>query len=504
MVLTLAALVLISGAKMASADGIATLYEFSPGTAYGNLILNADGWSPNGLTLGPNGLLYGTTFTGGKNATGVVFKLDTHGSMTTLHTFGPYQTSSGGNSDGAQPVETLLLASDGNFYGITAYGGRAGNGTLFKVTPQGAVSRLYYFSALNTKGGNADGAVPFGSLIQGADGALYGTTALGGKYGSGVIFRFVPGQAAPLSVLYHFSALDANGFNVDGAMPAGALFQTSDGTLYGTASAGGANADGTIFKFVAGGALTVLHTFEALDVNGNDSDGASPQNGVTLGPDGDLYGVAPTGGVYGNGTIFKVSTDGVFTTVHSFTPTTDLVNREGEEPYSPLLLLPNGQFYGTAALGGPRSDGTIFRFGTGEPINVIYDFGVTDANHRNLDGIGPNGLVLGADGRIYGTTQTGSNNGGGTIFRVGPAISSLNPASVQEKTAFTLTINGSGFSANDKIYWNKIQLPTTFVSGAQLTTAVPANINNRYPASVTISVVSASGTTVTATLTVTK
>jgi len=144
-----------------------------------------------GLVQGSDGNLYGTTSAGGTNghfddhgifAGGTVFKIGTNGGLTTLHSF------TGGN-DGGFPEAGLVQGSDGNLYGTTYYGGTNGAGTVFKISTDGTLTTLHSLA-----GGN-DGGCSAAGLVQGSDGNLYGTTEYGGTYGFGTVFRLtiVPG-----------------------------------------------------------------------------------------------------------------------------------------------------------------------------------------------------------------------------------------------------------------------------------------------------------------------
>ncbi len=138
-----------------------------------------DGANPRGgLIRGLDGNLYGTTVSGGTNEHGTIFRITTNGALTTLYSF-----SNSGN--GANPRGALIQAADGNFYGSTFYGGPPGGGTVFSMTPAGALTSLYAFV------GAADGARPSDGLLQGPDGGFYGTTSTGGTNGGGTLFRLV-------------------------------------------------------------------------------------------------------------------------------------------------------------------------------------------------------------------------------------------------------------------------------------------------------------------------
>ena len=196
------------------------LYRFTGGN---------DGENPQAqLIQASDGNLYGTTYQGGNNGVGTVFKVTLQGQETVLHRFT-------GITDGAYP-NGLIQAKDGNFYGTTINGGATNKGTVFKVTPQGQETVLYKFAGVN------DGEYPFAGLLQASDGNFYGTTQWGGSAtnGSGTIFRITPQGVE--TVLYSFT--DAS----IGANPEAGLIQASDGNFYGTTSGGGATNNGSVFK----------------------------------------------------------------------------------------------------------------------------------------------------------------------------------------------------------------------------------------------------------------
>ena len=188
----------------------------------------SDGNNPLGsLVRGVDGNFYGMASAGGTNGLGVIFMVTAAGAETVLHNFS-------GGTDGGNPYGNLILASDGNFYGMTADGGAGNTGVVFKVTPTGTETVLYSF-------GGANGENPWGSLIQDSSGNFYGMTYAGGASGLGVVFELTPGGAE--SVLHSFA-----GGATDGAHPYGSLFLGSDGTVYGMTSAGGASGNGAVFE----------------------------------------------------------------------------------------------------------------------------------------------------------------------------------------------------------------------------------------------------------------
>ncbi len=236
----------------------------------------------------------------------------------------------------------------------------------------------------------------------------------------------------PFNTLYGFSLVNANAnsvyTNFDGAAPYGGLVLFGN-TLYGTTPVGGTNGNGTVFGIntsLAG--FTNLHFFTATAGSlSTNSDGASPQASLILSGN-TLYGTAASGGTNGNGTVFKVNTNGTgFTTLHVFTATRTnsagvFTNSDGASPQASLVLSGN-TLYGTAYLGGINGNGTIFALNTnGTGFTVLHAFTATSTNSAgfstNNDGAYPvAGLLLSAS-TLYGPAARGGTNGNGTIFTV--------------------------------------------------------------------------------------
>ena len=170
--------------------------------------------------------------------------------------------------------------------------------------------------------------------------------------------------------------------------------------MYGTTMYGGTNNSGAIFKITTNGVLTSLFSF-------NYSDGYGP-NCLVQGSDGDLYGTTGSGGTYGGGTIFKITTNGVLTTLYSFNIN---YSTDGSQPNKPVQGV-GGLFYGTTENGGAYSYGTIYAISTNGLRTGLYSF--TGAG----DGYQPFRLLQARDGLYYGTTYQGGTNNNGTIFKV--------------------------------------------------------------------------------------
>ncbi len=343
-----------------------------------------DGGNPNGLIQATNGFFYGTTAYGGTYASGMVFQMASNGAPTALYSF------TGGN-DGAFPFAAPAQGADGNFYGTTFQGGGLGNGSAFEVTPGGALTTLYSFT------GGKDGEDPETALIQGRDGNFYGTAIAGGANGHGDLFR-LPLSGA-LTNLHSFTG------GSDGSSPAGILVQGPDGNFYGTTSNGGTNGNGVVFKASANGAILWSLSF-------NLTNGANPQAGLAQGNDGNFCGTTAGGGANGDGTIFKITTNGVLTTLYSFSNLANATNSDGAAPRSALVLGGDGNFYGTTANGGPYGNGTVFQItSTGALTTLAWFDGFNGANPDSA-------LVQGTDGDFYGTTASGGAADAGVIFRL--------------------------------------------------------------------------------------
>jgi uncharacterized repeat protein (TIGR03803 family) len=239
-----------------------------------------DGANPRASLIAAGGKFYGTTFNGGDENEGTVFRVDRHGREQVLHSVSVY-------TDGGNPAANLSKLN-GVLYGTTTIGigGGASAGTVFSITPSGTQNVLYNFPY-----GGAGGGFPAAGLIA-IDGILYGTTAYGGSYGNyGTVFGMTP--SGSLTILHDF------GSGTDGSNPFAPLLNVN-GKLYGTTKLGGAYGEGTIFKLSLTGAETIVHSF------GQGSDGAMPLAGLTN-VKGTLYGTTSAGGKHGEGTVFALN-----------------------------------------------------------------------------------------------------------------------------------------------------------------------------------------------------
>ena len=333
-----------------------------------------------------------------------------------------------GSPDGAFPVAGLARDAQGNLYGTTEEGGNPGAcphygrydcGTVFKVDTTGKETVLYSFT------GGADGANPHAGLVPDAQGNLYGTTYFGGDpacvsegtYGCGTVFKL--DTSGNETVLHSFA-----GHPGDGANPEAGLVRDAQGNLYGTTLTGGSG--GPELCSGVGGCGTVFK----LDTTSKETvlysftgvpDGEEPDAGLVRDAQGNLYGTTYNGGASNLGTVFELDTTGKETVLHSFTGT----GGDGSEPYGGLVLDAQGNLYGTTSFGGASGDGTVFELDTAGKETVLYSFTGTGG-----DGAYPSGLVRlvrDAQGNLYGTTYEGGDlacdapYGCGTVFKLTPA-----------------------------------------------------------------------------------
>ena len=275
-----------------------------------------------------------------------------------------------------------------------------------RVTAQTFTTLHKFTSVSGPSATNSDGFDPVAGLILSGN-TLYGTASRGGSSGYGTVFK-INTDGTGFTTLHSFTGFP-NGTNSDGAYPVAELI-LSDDTLYWTANRGGSSGNGTVFRVNTDGAgFTNLHSFAY------DSDGSEPVGGLLLSAN-TLYGTAVFGGS-GAGTVFAVNTDGTgFTNLHSFTGGSD-----GGSPAAGLISSGN-TLYGTAGRGGNSGYGTVFAVNTnGTDFTNLYSFTVGSGNifssYTNSDGVNPRGLIL-LGNTLYGTASAGGSSGAGTVFAV--------------------------------------------------------------------------------------
>jgi uncharacterized repeat protein (TIGR03803 family) len=331
-----------------SADGI--VYAISTTTGKETILhtfggqTNGDGSRPYGGLAAYGGSLYGMTVGGGTHNYGTIYKITKSGKNyveTVLHNFSC--------SDGCAPTYvTPVFDKAGNLYGTTFFGGTYGNGTVFKMAPNGVLTTLYSFhSAVG------DGYNPNVGVVLDTKGNLYGSTPIGGAYGDGTLYEIT--AAGAYSTLYNFTG------GADGWTPRSPLVYKA-GNLYGTTQAGGAGCTwgcGVIFKYTLAtakkpGKETVLYTFAGVP------DGQSPMYGaLVFDKAGNLYGTTAGGGSFPGGTnlgtVYKLAPNGTETILWNFELT------DGYQPEGSVAIDTKGNIYTTASFGGQYTFGTLIK-----------------------------------------------------------------------------------------------------------------------------------------------
>ena len=366
----------------------ALLHKFTGGEDGGNPAAS--------LILDRDGNLYGTASSGGAFNWGVVFKFDSSGKETVLHSF------AGG--DGLWPEGPLVIDRAGNLYGTTWDGGTPegggcyfGCGTVFKIDTAGKYSVMYAFT------GGADGGNPASSLVLDRADNLYGTTTYGGSghcfEGCGVVFKV--DKRGKETVLYNFGA-------------SGGLVRDKDGSLYGATESGGTAGYGTVFKLDSTGAETVLYNFTG------GTDGGWPIGTLVRDQAGNLYGATTIGGDLfscevgedkGCGVVFKVDSSGNETVLYDFSQL-----QQGTP--GGLLRDQAGNLYGVA--GNFGRFGILFKLSPNGKLHVLHNF-----QPRSGD-VPEAGVITDSAGNLYGTTQSGGmsacsrNLGCGVVYKWTP------------------------------------------------------------------------------------
>jgi uncharacterized repeat protein (TIGR03803 family) len=380
--------------------------------------------------------------------------------LTTLHSFT--------GSDGANPYAPPVLGKNGSYYGVTSMVGPA-----YSITSSGTFQLL-------------TSPIPghsFAPLLLGKDGNLYGTTQDGGTVNDGTVFRM--SATGAVKIIYSFD-------ETHGRQPYGPVVQGSDGFLYGTTYAGGSLAApaGIVFKLSTGGAITVLHEFDAHST----TDGVDPVAGLVAATDGNFYG-ATDGNQFSSapyGTLFKITKSGTYSVLYVF----DLTH--GARQFATAMQHTNGILYGLPGTGGSASGGTFYSLAVGIPpvvslmptsgtagttveilgsgltgtSSVVFGPGsasFTVVSDTNITAIVP---ASGTTGTVTVTTPSGTLKSKQT-FRLVPTISSFTPTSGPVGTQVTIT--GTGLTGATKVTFGSVKATVfTVISGTQVKATVPA------------------------------
>jgi uncharacterized repeat protein (TIGR03803 family) len=391
---------------------------------------------PGFVAQGRDGNLYSTSYDGGTDNAGTVFKVTPAGQVTVLYSFD--------GVTGAFPSGGLTLGSDGNFYGTTFENGPSNFGTVFKITSGGKLTVLHAFES-------TDGSGPWGAPVQGTDGAYYGTTEHGGSVGCGTVYRVTAGGT--FRTLYNFDG-------PHGCQPLAPLVLGNDGNFYGATLVltGEDNPNlGAIFKVTPAGAISLLHSFDGTH-------GAEAYAPLMQASNGNFYGTTEGGGNYNNGVVFEMSPAGVFTDLHDFDP-----NTEGGQPFSALIEGTNGFLYGTTVYGGTFNTGTIYSIPlSGGNPDTLYSFDSTSGRAPGAP------LTQHTNGTFYSDSAWGGSDDLGTFYSFSAGLSPfVRLVTTSAKVGKTVEILGQGFTGTTAVSFNGT--PATFhvASKTYLTALVP-------------------------------
>ena len=402
-----------------------------------------------------NGDYYGTADRGGEYGGGVVFGVTPAGKLSALYSFCAQTHCSDGNHPWG-----VVLGSDGNFYGVANQGGNhIGSGTIFRVTIGGKFTTLHTFCAAGVD--CTDGEFPVG-LVQGSDGNFYGAASIGGGTHNGgdggTIFEISP--SGEFRKLYTFCSRSNCS---DGSYPESGPMQANNGDLYGTTYDGGSQGYGVVYEITTSGTFKVLYNFCS---QADCADGAGPFGGLIHDPDGNLYGTTLNGGANGYGTVFEITITGEFIVLHSFD------NTDGAHPAAALVQANDGNFYGVTSNGGGSNDaGTIFEITTGGVFSSLYSLCLPSA----CNGYYPSSVLMQAtDGTFLGTTYNGGSDGDGEVFSyskgLGPLVKTVPVAGAAGQSVIIL---GNNLTGSSSVTFNGTAAEFTVVSDTYITATVP-------------------------------
>lgn len=401
--LTLSFVLALSLSASAANPKFQVLHAFAGGAS--------DGASPaSKLAIDQFGDLFGTT-TGGGSLTecsligcGTAFELSSRNGHWKENVFFDFPPSSSGGFP--QPLGPSVFDSKGNVYGTQSYGGDA-LGAIYQLARSGNV---WTENVLHDFGGTSDGFYPYWGLVRDASGNLYGATENGGSNGSGTVFELTSNADGTwtYNIIYEFGS----GGVYDASGPYGPLTVDASGALYGTSQGGGTYGYGTVFKLSSSNGVwtdTVLFNF-TLDY------GSDPSPvGVVLDASGNLYGSTTYGGPYGVGTIYKLTpTTGFWnrTILHTFAGT------DGAYPYGELAIDKSGALYGTSDSGGTFGYGNVYKLSS---TNGKWNQTILHEFTKSTDGANPfAGVTLDQQGNLFGVAEDGGAYGLGVVFEITP------------------------------------------------------------------------------------
>jgi uncharacterized repeat protein (TIGR03803 family) len=362
------------------------------------------------------GYLWGTTSASGGMNGGTVFKVEA--SSGTISNQGDFANSLIGTARGGAPCNALMNDGAGNFWGMTAHGGRITvGGTVYKV----AIAT----GGINTVADMGTNPVrPYAGLASDSAGNLWGTTNTGGATGFGTLFKLDTSLGTMTTMMDFFPI---SGTNDRGGIPISALVSDGAGNLWGTTSESGAYNGGTVFAVnPSTGIINTLDDFGSSSTGTNRGAGPSgPMMSDGAGPGGsavNFWGTTYLGGLASAGTVFVVdASTGYISTVAEFANSADLmVGNRGSGPQGGLVSDGTGYYWGTTSSGGATNNGTVFKIqASSGTISTLVDFEYsTDTGKEDRGGKPQAGLVSDGAGYLWGTTYEGGKNSVGTVFKV--------------------------------------------------------------------------------------
>ncbi len=414
--------------------------------------------SSTGVVQATDGNFYGAAG-GGANGLGQLFQMTPTGKLSTIYSF----CSLPGCADGEYPGPAPILGSDGNLYGVTDGGTTIGS-TFYKVTLDGQLTTLYTFCASSC----ADGVFANG-VVQGTDGNFYGTTAVSGNGGGGTIFRISP--TGQFNLLYTFCSLAKC---ADGSTPYFPPVQSSDGNFYGTTYEGGVAGGGVVYELTSSGTYKVLHNFCGQS-GMNCKTGGNPST-VIADNKGNIFGTS----VYSDEVAFEITSNHQYRVLYTF--------GAGEgSPFTGLTLASDSNFYGMTQDGGGRREGTIFKITSAGKFTTLFVFGCCNQGYDPS----PGPLFQGTSGILYGATLYGAPPCCyGTIFSLSDSIPPLvETVPVAGKVGQSVLILGSGLTGSSSVKFDGVKASFTVESDTYIKSTVPAGAKTG-----TVSVVTPTGT----------
>ncbi|MGH7045365.1 MAG: choice-of-anchor tandem repeat GloVer-containing protein [Stellaceae bacterium] len=322
-------------------------------------------------------------------------------------------------SNGNAPNGGLIGDAAGNLFGTTEVGGGASLGTVFVIAKTiGGYANMPTTLVDFSSFDGASGRFPAGGLIADFNGNLFGTTKFGGPLTAGTVYEVIKsagGYAATPTLLASFS-----GANGTGANPVGSLFADTHGNLFGATVAGGTSNNGTVFEIRKDPKFGFLVPITLVSFSG--SDGAQPVGSLIADANGNLFGTTAAGGINNNGTVFEI-----VNTANGYATTPALLaafhGPDGSAPEGGLILDANGNLFGTTTAGGMTPTGGTNIYGTVFELvktpNGYASTLTTLVSFNSTDGSFPTGsLILDAKGNLFGTTATGGDRNLGTAFKI--------------------------------------------------------------------------------------